>query len=77
MTILNTLPSLPAFPDSSFALVAFRNRVRERIDQQGLSAAELQCLDDHCRDINIGKEGGGEERRSWKEEVSESAHSGY
>lgn len=29
MTIRNASPSLPAFPDSSLALVALRNRLRE------------------------------------------------
>ena len=68
MTILNAFPSLPDFPDSSFALVTLRNRVREGtvggIDLPSLDAAEQQCLDDHCRgDISIGR---GEERERRK-----------
>ena len=69
MTILSTFPSLPAFPDSSFALVALRNRLREATvegaDLPALSTAEPQCLGDHCRgDISMGegeklREGGG------------------
>jgi hypothetical protein len=60
MTILNTFPSLPVFPDSSFTLVALRNRVREGtvggIDPLSLNAAGPQCLDDHCRgEMSIGK----------------------
>jgi hypothetical protein len=55
MTILNTFPSLPVFPDSSFALVELRNRLREEVaGGLSLKAAEPQCLDEHCRgDISI------------------------
>ena len=71
MTILNTFPSLPAFPDSSFALVVLRNRVREGvvagIDLLSLNAAGPQCLGDHCRgDISMGKGGEGERGRGEK-----------
>lgn len=71
MTILNIFPSLPGFPDSSFALVALRNSVREGmvagIDLLSLNAAELQCLEDHCGgDISIGE---GEERGEGGEKV--------
>lgn len=45
MTILNTFESFPVFPDSSFALVALRNKPREetveRVDPQSLNSAEL------------------------------------
>lgn len=79
MTILNTLPSLPVFPDSSLALVALRNRLRdgtaEEVNLPTLDTAEPQCLGDHCRgDISIGEGGTREKRRLGREEVSESVH---
>ena len=83
MTILNTLPSLPGFPESSFGLVALRNKLREEIvdgtDPLNLGAAEPQCLDDHRRvDVSIseGKEGEGEKVGERGLKVSKSAHSG-
>lgn len=80
MTILKTVPSLPVFPGSSFALVVLRNRVREGmvagIDLLGPNTAGPQCLDDHCRgDISIGdgEEGGGGEGRGKNRCRSQSA----
>ena len=53
ITILNTFPFLPAFPESSFALVALRSRLREEavkgVDPPILNTAEPQHLDDHRR----------------------------
>ena len=77
MIILNTLPSLPGFTDSSFSLVALRNRLREAIVDGiepllSLDAAGPQCLDDRCRvDISIsgGKEG---EREGGRRGMSQS-----
>lgn len=77
MTILNTFPSLAAFPGSSFDLVVLTNRLREGavggLDLPTLNTAEPQFLDDHCRgDTSIG--GGGEEegRDGWGEKSSRS-----
>ena len=74
MTILSTFPSLPAFPGSSFPLVALRKRLREEtvegVGPPSLNTAEPQCLDVHCRgDMSMG-EGGGEGRDGWGEKVS-------
>jgi len=76
MTILNTFPPLPAFPDSSLALVALRNRLRDGtvkgVDPPTLNTAEPQCLDDHCRgDISMGREEEGEGRGGWGERMSQ------
>ena len=70
MTILSTFPSLPAFPGSSFPLVALRKRLREEtaegVGPPSLNTAEPQCLDVHCRgDMSMG-EGGGEGRDGWE-----------
>lgn len=56
--ILNTFPFFPGFVDSSFTLVALRNRPREEMAEGGAlpspDTAEQQCLDDHRRgDISI------------------------
>jgi|SRR5882762_2514206 len=64
MTILNTSPSLPDLPDSSLALAALRNRLREGgvegIDLPTLNTGGRRCLGDHWRgDISMG-EGKGE-----------------
>ena len=78
MTILNTLPSLPVFADSSFGLVALRNKLREEmvggVNLLSLDAAEPQCLDDHCSgdtSISEGKEG--ESEKVWEEGGSRTA----
>jgi len=73
MTILNTFLSLPAFPESSFALAALRNKLREgmieEVDLPTLGTAEPQCLDDHCKGgVSIGEgEEGRRERRLGRE----------
>ena len=72
MTILNTFPSLPAFPGSSFPLVALRNRLREEtvegVGPPSLNTAGPQCLDDHCRgDISMGEGRRERERRLGRE----------
>lgn len=77
MTILNTFPSLPAFPDSSFALGVLRNKLREgmaeEVDLPTLDTAEPQCLDDHCKgDISMGEGGRGEGRDGWGEKGPQS-----
>jgi len=68
MTILNTFPSLPAFPDSSLVLAALRKRLREETVEGGdfatLNSVGPRCLGDNCSgDISMGK---GEE---WREET--------
>ena len=69
MTILSTFLSLPAFPGSSFPLVALRNKLREEtVDPPNLNTAEPQCLDDHCRgDVSMGEGEEGRERHDWGE----------
>ena len=80
MTILNTFPFLPAFPGSSFALVALRNRLREETVEGARllvpGTAEPQCLDDHRRaDISIGEGRQGGKRRLGREKVLKSVRS--
>ena len=68
MTILNTPPSLPDLPDSSLALAALRNSVREGtvegIDLPTLNTAGRRCLGDHWEgDISMGEGGKGRGER--------------
>ena len=77
MTILNTFPFLPAFPESSFALVALRNRLREEavegVDPPNLNTAEPQHLDDHRRgDISMGSGEEGTGKDGWGEKGAQS-----